>query len=46
MIVTTREGFLAIELVSPQKKANLQALARVDHSIVALVGQGVPLTEK
>ena len=28
----------------PQKKTNLQALARVEDSIVALVGQCVPLT--
>ena len=28
----------------PQKKTNLQALARVEDSIVALVGQWVPLT--
>jgi len=27
----------------PEEKSNLQALARVDHSIVALVGQCVPL---
>ena len=29
---------------TPDEKSNLQALARVDHSIVALVGQCVPLT--
>ena len=30
--------------MTPEEKSNLQALARVDHSIVALVGQRVPLT--
>ena len=30
--------------MAPEEKANLQALARVEDSIVALVGQCVPLT--
>ena len=28
----------------PEKEADLQTLARVDHSVVTLVGQGVALT--
>ena len=31
--------------MTPEEKSNLQALARVNNSIVALVGQCVPLTE-
>ena len=42
--LSQEKGFWPIELLAPQEKANVQALARVDHSIVALVGQGVPLT--
>ena len=42
------KGLWAIELLvikmTPEEKSNLQALARVDYSIVALVGQCVPLT--
>ena len=28
----------------PEKEADLQTLARVDHSVVTLVGQGIALT--
>ena len=28
----------------PEKEADLQTLARVDHSVVTLVGQGITLT--
>ena len=33
-----------VMMMTPEEKSNLQALARVDNSIVALVGQCVPLT--